>query len=439
MPESLQPLRYAVGSDSAGHAYKTVIADVLSTHPLVSSVIDVGVAENQDPKAYPHIAVDAGELIATGKVDRAVLICGTGLGVAISANKVPGVRAVTAHDSYSVEKSVTSNNAHVLCMGERVVGLELAKRLAEEWAGYRFDEESASAEKVKALTGHEERFQREGIRNSNIPFNDTIMEKSMASPKLPLNLVGISTKMYFDLAKTTEYVKSLAASYPSATAACTLFIIPSFPSLFDAAHLLNGTPHILLGAQDCHWEDTGAFTGSVSSVMLKQVGCSIVELGHAERRRAPINETDEMLAMKAHAVVRNGMVPLICIGEVGKSRSGITSEGVGLALRQVLPQVGVILDTIAEDASVIFAYEPVWAIGAQEPASSDHVLAVVGELRRVIESRKRKGDVRILYGGSAGPGTWEGLKDGLDGLFLGRFGHDIRNVIKVVEDFKATR
>ncbi|MCJ1434557.1 hypothetical protein MMC27_003926 [Xylographa pallens] len=166
MSEKPQPLRYAIGSDSAGHAYKTALAKVLSSHPLVSSVTDVGVPEDSDSTAYPHIAVDAAEMIASGKVDRALLVCGTGLGVAISANKVPGVRAVTAHDSYSVEKSVTSNNAQVLCMGERVVGLELAKRLAEEWVGYRFDEKSASAEKVEVLKGHEERFRKEGVKGS---------------------------------------------------------------------------------------------------------------------------------------------------------------------------------------------------------------------------------------------------------------------------------
>ncbi|MCJ1393073.1 hypothetical protein MMC18_005945 [Xylographa bjoerkii] len=166
MSEKAQPLRYAIGSDSAGHAYKTALAKVLSSHPLVSSVTDVGVPEDSDSTAYPHIAVDAAEMIASGKVDRALLVCGTGLGVAISANKVPGVRAVTAHDSYSVEKSVTSNNAQVLCMGERVVGLELAKRLAVEWVGYRFDEKSASAEKVEVLKGHEERFRKEGLKGS---------------------------------------------------------------------------------------------------------------------------------------------------------------------------------------------------------------------------------------------------------------------------------
>ena len=97
----------------------------------------------------------AANLVAEGKADRALLICGTGLGVAISANKVKGIRAVTAHDSFSVERSVLSNNAQVLCMGQRVVGIELARRLAREWLGYRFDTSSASAEKVKALNSYD--------------------------------------------------------------------------------------------------------------------------------------------------------------------------------------------------------------------------------------------------------------------------------------------
>lgn len=83
---------------------------------------DVGVGGDEHTD-YPHVAVEAARRIAEGEADRALLICGTGLGVAISANKVPGVRAVTAHDSYSVERSVLSNNAQVLTMGQRVIGL----------------------------------------------------------------------------------------------------------------------------------------------------------------------------------------------------------------------------------------------------------------------------------------------------------------------------
>ncbi|KAF1960798.1 hypothetical protein CC80DRAFT_523108 [Byssothecium circinans] len=150
-----KPLRLAIGSDSAGTSYKAALLADLDASPLVSTVTDVGVASSADSTAYPHIAVSAAKLIASGAVDRAILICGTGLGVAIAANKVPGIRAVTAHDSYSVERAVLSNDAQVLCMGERVVGLELCRRLAREWLGYRFDRGSASAEKVEAIMLHE--------------------------------------------------------------------------------------------------------------------------------------------------------------------------------------------------------------------------------------------------------------------------------------------
>ena len=147
-------LRIAVGSDDAGLSYKTALADDLRGDPRVSEVIDVGVSADEDTH-YPHVAVAAAKLVAEGRADRALLVCGTGLGVAISANKVTGVRAVTAHDSYSVERAVLSNDAQVLCFGERVVGLELARRLAREWLGYRFDPQSASAEKVAAISAQE--------------------------------------------------------------------------------------------------------------------------------------------------------------------------------------------------------------------------------------------------------------------------------------------
>jgi len=147
-------LRIAIGSDDAGSGYKTVLQRDLENDERVIEVIDVGIADGKD-EHYPHVAARAAQLVADGRADRALLICGTGLGVAISANKVPGVRAVTAHDSYSVERSVLSNNAQVLCMGERVIGLELARRLTSEWLGYTFDPDSASAAKVAAISAYE--------------------------------------------------------------------------------------------------------------------------------------------------------------------------------------------------------------------------------------------------------------------------------------------
>ena len=142
-------LRIAVGSDDVGQGYKEALAAELAKMPEVRTVIDVGTTESTTP--YAEIARKAAALIVDDKVDRALLVCGTGLGMAISANKVAGIRAVTAHDSYSVERAILSNNAQVLCLGQRVIGLELARRLVREWLTYEFDHSSPSAAKVAAI------------------------------------------------------------------------------------------------------------------------------------------------------------------------------------------------------------------------------------------------------------------------------------------------
>jgi ribose 5-phosphate isomerase B len=149
--------RIVVGCDDAGLDYKERIAEDLRSDPRVTEVIDLGVHRGADDmrRPYPEIGLAAGEAIRDGRADRAVLICGTGIGMALSANKVPGVRATTAHDSFSVERSILSNNCQVLTLGQRVVGLELARRLVREWFGYEFDERSASAAKVQLITEYE--------------------------------------------------------------------------------------------------------------------------------------------------------------------------------------------------------------------------------------------------------------------------------------------
>ncbi|WFD39262.1 ribose-5-phosphate isomerase [Malassezia japonica] len=149
------PLKIVVGSDEAGVDYKDAIKALMEQDKRVAHVIDVGVNNASDKTMYPHIAVHAARMVANGEADRGLLICGTGLGMAISANKVHGVRAVTAHDSFSVERSVLSNDAQILCMGQRVVGLELAKRLAREWLGYVFDPQSGSGPKVDAIKSYD--------------------------------------------------------------------------------------------------------------------------------------------------------------------------------------------------------------------------------------------------------------------------------------------
>ena len=245
-------------------------------------------------------------------------------------------------------------------------------------------------------------------------------------------IVGTSLKMYFNLPSTLRYIESVAALSAAADQAnIDLFVIPDFISVVPSQDRLNKT-NVWLGAQDCYSEDNGAFTGEVGPLTLKQAGVKIVEIGHAERRKY-FRETDEDVAKKAAAIVRNGMVPLICIGE--SSRSSVASEAVGMAVSECEQQINAALSRIPDDAEVIFGYEPVWAIGASQPAGADHVIAVVQNLKALLA--RRTGRVRFLYGGSAGPGTFQNLKSGVDGLFLGRFAHDPQNLEKVIQEMSV--
>lgn len=147
-------LKIVVGSDDAGLEYKEQIKKDLLKDKRVFQVFDVGVAVGESLE-YPSVAIEAAVMVQKGQADRAILVCGTGLGVAISANKVKGIRAVTASDSYSVERSVLSNNAQVLCLGQRVIGLELARHLIDRWLDLKFDPESNSAAKVAKIIDYE--------------------------------------------------------------------------------------------------------------------------------------------------------------------------------------------------------------------------------------------------------------------------------------------
>jgi ribose 5-phosphate isomerase B len=144
-----QKLQVVIGAGDAGFEYKQALKRDLNPNPLVQSVVDIGVNADEHT-ADPRVAVQA----ADGDADRALLVCGTGLSVAVSANKVLRIRAVIALNSFSVERSVLSNNAQVLTFGQRVIGLALARRPAREWLTYRFDE--PSADKVQVLSFYQD-------------------------------------------------------------------------------------------------------------------------------------------------------------------------------------------------------------------------------------------------------------------------------------------
>ncbi|KAJ4269794.1 hypothetical protein NW762_001463 [Fusarium torreyae] len=242
-------------------------------------------------------------------------------------------------------------------------------------------------------------------------------------------IVGVSTKMYFSTSRTKEYVDQLIQHLsidPSLFDNIDVFIIPDHITLVPVITQLE-SHKVWTGAQDAFWEDAGAYTGEVSPSVLAEVGCRLVEVGHAERRRI-FGETDVITAKKAAAAARNGMIPLVCIGE--KTCGDIWT----LAVDQCQTQVEAVLAQVPDDAEVVFAYEPVWAIGAAEPAAADHVVSVTSAIRKLESVRRRSGLTRIIYGGSAGPGLFEKLKDGVDGLFLGRFGHDPKQFVKTIRE-----
>ncbi|MEA2531454.1 MAG: ribose 5-phosphate isomerase [Thermomicrobiales bacterium] len=145
----------AVGADNAGAELKNLLKKQLESDPRVAGVSDFGVPDASDSTAYPHVGLSVAEAVARGDARRGLLVCGTGIGMAISANKVPGIRATVAHDSYSVERSVKSNDCQILALGARVIGPELAKKLVDEWLDCEFDPASPSAEKVAVITEYE--------------------------------------------------------------------------------------------------------------------------------------------------------------------------------------------------------------------------------------------------------------------------------------------
>lgn len=277
-------------------------------------------------------------------------------------------------------------------------------------------------------------------------------------PVLPDTLLIISLKLYFSPSRTLDYLRALLDPAndivrPANRSRLLLALIPDFLCIYPCAEIIHShesrlphapaasqlPPSFLLGAQDCFWESDGAFTGEVSPRSLRSVGASIVELGHAERR-ALFGETDEVTAKKARAACSQGLIPLVCIGEVTPPES-TGGNAVGAAVAECTAQIRPVLDAIPAAAPVIFAYEPVWAIGKPAPAGVDHVAAVVGGIRDMIgrAAPDRPGHVRVLYGGSAGPGLWtdRGLGKAVDGMFLGRFAHEPDGVRKVVREVEA--
>jgi triosephosphate isomerase len=243
--------------------------------------------------------------------------------------------------------------------------------------------------------------------------------------------IGVSLKMYFGHARALEWidvVASLARSHPAIVdGSVELFVIPSFVAIPAAVSRLEGTG-VLVGAQDLATEDSGAYTGEVSGAELAEVGASVVEVGHAERRSL-FFETDEVVAAKTIAALRNGLAPVLCIGESARTS---TEDAAAECLRQ--------LNSALEGAvagRIIVAYEPVWAIGSDQPADPSYIRAVCAQLQTAVALLPDRENSVVIYGGSAGPGLLASLGTDVDGLFLGRFAHDPAALRAVIDEAGA--
>lgn len=147
-------MKIAVGCDEAGCGLKHIVIDLLQNEGI--EVMDEG-CRDDEVVLYPNIAEKVANIVADGKADRGILICGTGIGMAMAANKVKGIRAAVCHDPFSTERSRKSNDAQIMCMGARVIGPELAKMLVKLWLTCDFAG-GGSAPKVEAIKQMEEKY-----------------------------------------------------------------------------------------------------------------------------------------------------------------------------------------------------------------------------------------------------------------------------------------
>jgi len=195
-------------------------------------------------------------------------------------------------------------------------------------------------------------------------------------------------------------------------------VCPPFTALSTAAEVLAGGP-ILLGAQNCHHEPSGAHTGEIAPPMLVELGCRFVLCGHSERRRE-MSETDEQIKLKVGAALRHGLTPILCVGETAEERrQGLTFTTVEGQLR-----AGVAGLDAATLGRCVLAYEPVWAIGTGVNATPAQAAEVHGYLRGLLSelgSKDTAQGMRILYGGSVKADNADALlaEQDIDGALVG--------------------
>ena len=246
-------------------------------------------------------------------------------------------------------------------------------------------------------------------------------------PKRPW--IGTSWKMNKTRAEARRFAEALRSARLAERANARLFLIPPFTAIETVATTLVGEK-ITIGAQNMHWAESGAWTGEIAPLMIKDIGANLVEIGHSERRRH-FGETDETVAKKAAAAVDHGLIALICIGDTQEEyEARRTAEALIRQTQAALSRI----DT-SRAGQVIIAYEPVWSIGEggtpADPAFADRQHALIKEETRRICSTA----LDVIYGGSVSIANCRDLasQPNIDGLFIGRAAWSADGYIAIVE------
>lgn len=247
-------------------------------------------------------------------------------------------------------------------------------------------------------------------------------------------LVGAAFKMNKTVEESTEYAEKLdifIREHKEVLKNIDIFILPTFLSLYTFSKLLSGSK-LKFGAQNCFWEDEGAYTGEVSPMHLKKIGCTYVELGHPERLKI-LKEDETMINKKIIGCLRNGLKPILCIGE---EKEHPDKNKINNFLKK---QIRIYFrDVKAEEINdIILAYEPVWAIGADKSAPVEYIHDSLVFIRKFLDSEYGKDTAKnqtIIYGGSVNPkSAFEIIRlDDNDGIFIGRASLNYDYFIKMI-------
>jgi triosephosphate isomerase len=244
-------------------------------------------------------------------------------------------------------------------------------------------------------------------------------------------LLAGNWKMHKTVAEAQELVKALLADLGSVDDREVL-VCPPYTALAAVRPLLEGQP-IALGAQDVFYEPQGAYTGAISPLMLKDLGCSYIIVGHSERRQH-FGDTDEIVNRKLQSVLANGMLPIMCVGETKPQRDSGEAETIVVSqVRRGLAGVGA-----DQMASVVIAYEPVWAIGTGDTATPADAQAMHATIRRTLSElydESTAAGVRIQYGGSVKPDNVDELmaQADIDGALVGGASLKANDFLRIVQ------